>query len=142
MSMMAFTYIYGMRMRPNAYPKPAYKGIMLIDADAPFTALKIEFWLDGHEDECAMVRDRYQIKFGKVRSTAVTLDNPLIFQPGDAVPVVLMRGEPRPQKLRKRVGIDIEIWIFGLKEFPELPRTSVSESGLTGEPNDSKKEPR
>jgi hypothetical protein len=112
-----FTYVYRLRMRPNAYPKPIYQGAILIDTDAPFAPIDIKLMFDGRQDECAVIRDRYRLTLGRGGGSP-------IFQPGAAVPLVLARDYTRPPKLRKRrdggAGVNIEVWIQGLKQYPNL----------------------
>ncbi len=145
MSAVHFTYVYRFRMRPNAYPKALYQGALLMDSDAPFVPLRIKFSLDGSDDECATIRARYRFNWALGFEQFEDDRRKLIaqrFQPGATIRLILTRDKPQLQKLRKRKeggqGVGVEIWIIGLKEYPTPPRTSVSESVPTGEPNDSK----
>lgn len=128
---MAFTYIYGLRMRPNAFPKPRYEGILLIDMDAAFTAEFIAVILEGREDEQPEILERYSLQLGTEKPQRITEHPPridllrrtrILFQPGEMVRIVLSREiKPKPTKLRScrlaGEGINVLVILHGVKHI-------------------------
>lgn len=135
-----FEYRYGFRLRPNAFPKPLYQGVLRMDQDAPFQPMQLHINLGGIEDEQAAVIGAYSFKLGDrgVVGDGSFIMPPLRFEPGEAIPLTLIQTRKLP-KLRKRAdggeGIDLRVSLSGRKLYSTLAAPAEHGPEPTGPAN-------